>query len=756
MNELKPYTMKHSLHRNLLFAGVLSAIAVTTAAFTPGSPANLNADVNGMAVSLSWDWGSSVTSTFTDGFERDDFGDAWTVRKTYTFEPEAGANWMIYAFDNPDESLVHGGTNAALLMYAAYGEEANLSTYHQDEWLMVHPGAGAVYMDFWYWLYPDILEYGQYDEFPDHYYVLISRDNGQTWSQLWDGRYEMGNSDAVQTASLFLGAPADENTVVAFNAVSGAEESLYSSWAVDDVAFFAAGQEAAQAEYRAVNASRFRTPANTASLHRAFTPKGKNATRSHRLNEYAPASDTYCYRVYLDDQLVGDNIKNRQFTDRTVKEPGSHTYRVAAYSATASQDYEGATVSVDIDEFTFDKPRNLVATYSEQSDGKYEIAATWEGPEGKKPDYYVIYVNNKMIGRVDYGDDLSVGQTGIYKGAYTFAVESGYIFPEGVSERIYASVYPGTVPTPENLTAEMDETSLTLKWDAPAVATPKPDHYLVYWGDEMIADDVKTTECAAGDLYPGAYLYSVHAVYSDGTVSLPATVRVDAGNPMSFDLWEYNTDFNAAHLPIGWDMELVDLNETVKDMYNWRFDNWFDIEVPESSGITDGFASISGEAAGMNKLEAYLYSPVFYADESCEAAVITFNKYFDELEPGPSGEAVFQLEYTIDYNENWVKVADLVDKDNGLVTCTLNDVAGTEFQLRWGFLGRKSGVAAIDNVTINDKAAAGVNTVVCAPDSDKIEVYTLDGVRIGSDTKNLPAGIYLIRKNGSVQKRIIR
>lgn len=746
--------MKQTLHRNLLCAGMLTAFALTAAAYAPGRPGNLNADVNGMAVNLSWDWGNAGTATFSDDFEREALGDNWTVQKTYTYEPEAGANWQIYNFENPDETLAHGGTHAALLMYAAYGEDENPSTYHQDEWLIAHPGAGAVCMDFWFWLYPVLLEYGAYEDFPDHYYVLISRDNGQTWSRLWDARYEMGNTDAVQMASLFLGEPADENTLVAFNAVSGAEESLYFSWSVDDVAFYAPGEEAAQSNRRAVNAARLNAPANAASLHRSFAAESDKITRSPRANEYSPASACY-YRVYLDDQLVGDKIKNRNFTDLTVKEPGSHTYRVAAYSEAADQEYESATATVTIDEFTFDMPRNIVASYELQDDGKYVISAKWEAPTGNVPDYYVVYVNNKMIGRIDQGEELELGQSGIYKGAYTFAVESGYLFPEGVSDRIYASVYPGTVPTPENLTAVTDETTLTLKWDAPAVTDPKPDHYTVYWGDEMIADDLKETEFAAGDLYPGAYLYSVHAVYADGTVSLPATVRVEAGDPMSFDLWEYNTDFNAGHLPIGWDVELVDLNQTVKDMYNWRFDNWFDIEIPESTGITDGFASISGEAAGMNKLEAYLYSPLFYADETCEAAVVSFNKYFNEVEPGPSGSASFTLQLTTDNGTNWKEIADLYIEDDGLVSVNINEVAGQEFRLRWGFLGRKSGVAAIDNVVINDKAA-GIKTIGDITTDDITEIYTLDGIRIGSDATNLPAGIYIVKNNNSVEKRIIK
>lgn len=92
-------------------------------------------------------------------------------------------------------------------------------------------------MDFWYYIHPQLLEDGAYSEFPDHYYVEVSYDNGEFWSELWDARWDMGSADDVRQASLFLDQPADENTLVRFRAVSAEEEGLYYLWAIDDVAF---------------------------------------------------------------------------------------------------------------------------------------------------------------------------------------------------------------------------------------------------------------------------------------------------------------------------------------------------------------------------------------------------------------------------------------------------------------------------------------------------------------------------------------
>ena len=95
--------------------------------------------------------------------------------------------------------------------------------------------------------------------------------------------------------------------------------------------------------------------------------------------------------------------------------------------------------------------------------------------------------------------------------------------------------------------------------------------------------------------------------------------------------------FDNGHMPAGWSVDLVDAYNLVKDMYAWRFDNWFNSEINAESGINGGFASVSGVAAGMNRLESYLVTPIFDVPEEGEV-VVSFDKYFFEDTPGlPTG-----------------------------------------------------------------------------------------------------------------------
>ena len=47
-----------------------------------------------------------------------------------------------------------------------------------------------------------MLEYGEFEDFKDHYYVKVSHDGGKTWKALWDARYDSNGSDDWQLASL--------------------------------------------------------------------------------------------------------------------------------------------------------------------------------------------------------------------------------------------------------------------------------------------------------------------------------------------------------------------------------------------------------------------------------------------------------------------------------------------------------------------------------------------------------------------------
>ena len=262
-------------------------------------------------------------------------------------------------------------------------------------------------------------------------------------------------------------------------------------------------------------------------------------------------------------------------------------------------------------------------------------------------------MNDKLFGRIDNGEELSVGQSGLYKGAYTFSVEARYTYPEGTSERIYGSVYPGTKPAPERTEADFDGGNVSLRWNAPASADPAPSHYSVWWGEELVCEKCEETQFVHENSYPGVYTYSVHAVYTDGSVSLPSTAKVTIGeSPEPFDLPGLRAAFRQRAHADRLGHRTRGQQQPVRDTHNWRFDNWFGIPVPQEAGFTGGFASISGEAAGMNKLQGHLESPLFRTSETTEYVEVSFLKHHHEAAPGPGGPSQFKLQLSAGGDDN--------------------------------------------------------------------------------------------------------
>lgn len=754
----------------LLFVAFLLCTAQHAFAdFTPVAPANLNATVNGLIVDLSWDWGNAgQTISFTD-FEGETFpAEGWSVKNT---QEDPNGNWLPYFFEEGGEqNLAHSGTGVALVLLGA-GDDTDPS-YHQDEWLMVKPGVGAVYLDFWYYLHPSLLEAGRYESFPDHYYVQISRDNGETWTELWDGRWDMGDVDAVQQASLFLGEPTDENTVVAFNAVSADDNGLYFVWAIDDVQFTAADDAVAAAPRLSVNqrnaVSNITRALNGKQLYREFTPKD-NQAKASRPAKTAPKKEggligggwlnngLTTYRVYLDDEIVGDYIKALHYQDYSEKTPGEHIYKVMAWSEAENKEYAASEVKVNVGEFVFNPANNVQATYYETTTpGKYEIIVSWEDPSGElMPVCYEVFVNDRSIGRVDYGEEYSLGQTGIYRGVYTFGVQAVYQKPEGVSEIRYAVVSPGTVLPPAGLTVTDEGNNRVLNWTAPDNAGTAPEKYTVYRGYELLADGLNAFTYTDENVPAGEYFYSVHAVYPDGTVSLPSTVAAQGANLDNTSL-ALVENFDNGHLPANWSVEMVDMYGRVKEMYNWRFDNWFEEEIPAEAALNGNFASVSGVAAGMNRLESYLVTPLLLLGEN---AKVSFTKYFTEDKPGPSGPAMFVLQKSTDYGVTWENLADLTQNADEKVVCPINENSGSEVYLRWGFLARNSGFAAIDNVVIYDDAT-GISSVD-ADTASSVDIYGVGGNIVASKASisvlnTLPAGVYMVRSGNKTVKYVVK
>lgn len=734
----------------LAFAGLGSVVGAY--AFTPVAPGNLQAEAEGGLVRLTWDWGNAKLLS-SHGFEDGVFPPAeWQVKNTFNFDDSG--NWMSYTQLSTDPTVIHSGERCLLVMPALDGDYGNPSTFHQDEWLIIKPDKGAVYMDFWYYIYPVLLDYGVYPDFPDHYYVHISRDGGKTWLELWDARWDMGSVDAVQQASLFLGEPTDDDTLVAFNAVSGEEDTLYFLWSIDDVEFSSAVDGPVALSLRKTTPAKKPIVPEGATLYRKFEPQSSQKTMRAPVREWLN-NGNITYRVYCDGEIVGDYIKRHDFTDYSERNPGFHNYSVLAWCEADDEEFDAAEANVEIEEATFNPARNVQAIVTPEANGRYTVEATWEAPDGDRvPVAYNVYFNGKSIGMVDEtSDELRVGQSGLYRGIYNIAVEASYQYPSGVSVLAEATAVAGTVPAVEGLTMVKHDDEKTLSWRKPSgTDIPQISHYTVYRGDRLIDGNNTSMTCTDDIPVTGSALYSVHVVYADGTVSLPATILIDNEAPVPSEL-PLTEKFDNGHLPENWTSELVDPNDRVKDMYAWRFDNWFDTQFPDDELLEGHFASTDGFIAGMNRLENYLVTPsvTFTGDNPG----IKFTKVFSDEKPGPMGAAKFILQVTSDGGQNWTDVADLTAVPNGQCTYVLPELKDKTAQFRWGFLSRNSGIAAIDNVELSDNTVNGIETAISA-DNNEVDVYATSGILIRkaitrADLITLPKGIYILKGSGGAE-----
>lgn len=671
-----------------------------SAAAGPAAPTNLKATAYGPIVTLSWDWGGIDGTVSETGFEESAFPpEGWSIRTTNTAIPIS--TWFHYPdyMESAEEFLLNGDYSALV----AIDTETGL---HQDEWLVVNPGVGAEYMDFKTFLAPQVIEAAQMDaDFPDHYYVKISRDNGETWRVLWDGCEDAALIEDLQGVALFLGAPADENTLVAFNAVSGEEDSLYTVWSVDDVVFYSA-----------------QSPLT------------------------AEDGDTY-FMVYLDDELIAGKVTSRSFQDLSDKSEGIHTYRVVAYSEDSDTEWPGAEIEVTVEQLECAAPQNAEVYYDYDADSdRYEIEIVWDAPDDERqPAYYNVYSNGVLFASY-VEDELSAGQSGMYKGVYTYEVEAVYELPDGVSERVGGKVAPGTRFDVENLRLDGN----ALSWEKPQESEFSVSGYNVYRGSKLLAENISGNSYTDEAAPAGIYNYNVRAVYSDGELSLPVSVKGGDGSTVTYQMPLFE-DFSGNHLPADWQVSKPEAS--VKEMYLWRFDNWFDLQ-PGVDNFDSHFASISSQIAGFSMLESALVSPAieFPADKD---AFVDFDLYYEspEMFPGVS----FNLEYSSVGGQNWDNIYDFIAQPDGSgnghqrVDITPY-VTGTTSLIRFNYKDRLGKFCAIDNVKISSDPASVDLTP--ADTATPETYYNLQGVRVNSDT--LAPGLYLRRHGAKTTKILVK
>lgn len=728
--------MKHNYYpvkpacglRAAALAAAMTLSATLSAQTTPPQkPVNFKADANYNKVVLTWENPVETETLLAEDFEGSSFpSEGWSQTVTNTYDPTH--TWFQFPSAEMEEDgiddesramFVHGGKKSALVYFDMYAPHDDGSSAAQNEWLIMPATKGAEYLTFYSYINPELLTYSAEESFPDHYYVKVSHDGGNTWTVVWDARTDMMDIDAFQKVSLYLGDPSQGDPIVAFQATGDpevTETGLYFAWAIDDV---------------------------------ELSKRAGSAT----------AAPTEAYNVYYDGEPIAENLHATTYTDLSDKVPGEHTYAVEAVSTTVGLQSEKVEQKVTIKNPVTNAPTNVKLSYKEGSTkGKYDVTVTWDAPEGdRKPVNYSVYCNNALV--AGYMEEMEVEQTGKPKGAYTYQVVANYEYPSGASDRTLAeaNIAIGTRFPATNLDAKYGEgNTLAMTWQAPVASEYELDKYDVYRGNTKIGETKETTftEQNAPD---GYYDYAVKAVYADGVAAIPAVVNMAKGQVPSYQL-PFTEDFTGGLTPENWTIEKVD--GKVQDQYLWRFNNLFDIPV-EGGNFSGDFASVSSAVAGYTNVWTVLDTPplVRGALKDGEKTFLEFDVDYDATTTKTSEAGVY---YSLNAQEwapleifnGYVKEA-LAEGETckpehkviDITDCFTDDA--TPIYIAWSYKGKLAQHLAIDNVCVYNGTAAAIrgigdnaqwridgHSIILGGNEGTASVFTADGIRLGEALLN--------------------
>lgn len=685
-------------------AAILAAACPAMTAFSlPETPVELKTEVTGTRVDLTWANGDAGSTLLECGFEDQEFPPAgWStiVTNNYAYL----CSWFQYPTEADTQAAnykdyIHRGEKSALMYFDVYFMQGDHESA-QDEWLITAPVSGASYLEAYYYIDPTILEYGAYEDFPDHYYVKTSYDNGQTWDILWDARNDA--SPILGWHSLTLPLKSDSPVMVAFQGVSDIDETIHFLWALDDIRFCSS-----------------RTGSNTVEG----------------------------YTIMLDGNKIAEHVKSLEYTDRIVKEPGTHRYEVFAESnGTLSP---AAATEVTIDEIKLLPPANLsVETIYDDIAESYTVSLKWDTPQGKiPPSYYNVYADGTLVATML--EENEIAYTGYTEGIYEFQVTAAYTDPDGESEKVGQRVAIDTRFNAHNLQANAENGTVTLTWDAPEPSDYEMSHYEIWRSDANLSNEVKGSEFV--DAAPaGNYRYYVTAVYADGFKAMDATIDVTNGEPVPHNL-PFAENFDSGHLPADW--TIVNFYDFTPDNLLWQFDDPQGLQI-SGEGFDKGFASIDCSDTGFYALQGALTTPAINV-EGCDADKLTLSYSYDFAS---NGLATAKLEYEQNNNETWLPLDDIAsyapDAESPAyspktVTYNLADIVSgaSSIRFRWNYNGVMDLHLAIDNVkvantdsgvadtladTIKVSTAQGAIFVQAADGVDNVEVYTAEGRLISS------------------------
>lgn len=761
--------MKHKKRVGLSLLMTMGTV-LSLMAQAPATPVNLQAEVEGCKVSLSWQRGDNNAILTHEGFEGEKFpSEGWEVQSFNTTDYRC--SWFHYPtddfkeLDNWQYYIKEGEGSAMVYMDMGYHEGI---VYNQDEKLISPIYNDAVYLDFWYYINPMILEYAQFSDFVDKYCVELSHDGGETWEVIWDARNHHNGLDDWQQVSLYLGEPTP-NTRIAFHAQSDMENewsTLYFSWTIDDVVISSNGTSS-----DTMLSTQQYTRRNISDSMQSYKVFNSNNTTSLNRRNAAQEKDepSSYYQVFLDGQLLADKLCSLNHIDTSDKDAGTYTYEVKAVNEQGVS--EAATIQVTIAESTFNAPTNVQVTseyYDEEGWG--EVIITWDAPEGnREPAYYSIYVNGILAGvEIPLGE---FGNTWVEKGVYTYEVAAVYEYPYGESQRIGDQVAMNTRYPARNLDAAVDNGFVTLSWQEAKKSDFTVESYKVYRGNNEIASIPagETFTYTDNENISGVYTYSVKALYSDGELSLPIQQNILVNDYTITEL-PYTQEFNGDLTPDNWMIEV--LNE-IDPMFNWRFDNWFEIASP-CTEVKGNFASISSEANEFINLICSMTTPIFNNTSIPEGESVMLSCTMDYYSAWESSYVCIEVSY--DAGESWEWYADIYPEDAVDYQYSIDITSAIENatpMFRIIYDGAGDGYMVIDNFKVYVTDDLGVNKnhsqeiaismiagrqllVSASSTIENVQVYNTNGMLVGTydgnnmyrqiiELSHLHNGLYIVK-----------
>lgn len=185
-------------------------------------PFSLTVDVDNDNASALLSWNN--VPSWSESFEGGEIPNEWTQVVTNTGSGESGDfTWQVTGTITFSESEIipQDGDYQAFIMW---------DYDHQDEWLIT-PEFIAPDDDLVFWYYGT-----NGSPNGDNYYVKISEDDGETWTELWNASdLPFGDNHYDTPAVIDLSAYAGQTVKIAWQNVDGDGLGLWFSWAIDNI-----------------------------------------------------------------------------------------------------------------------------------------------------------------------------------------------------------------------------------------------------------------------------------------------------------------------------------------------------------------------------------------------------------------------------------------------------------------------------------------------------------------------------------------